>query len=333
MNKIPALLFFFTLFSATLLSGCIGMSEVCGNGISEGSEECDDGNPDNTDYCTSGCKMVWCGDGFVWAGHEDCTNCPADCGECPPECGNGLCEEGEGCGSCEVDCGECPLVCPPSMVSYWRFEEGSGTVAEDLAGGNDGAINGPIRVSGKVGEALEFDGSSNYVDVSDDATLGLSANFTLEAWVYPKGYLPETAHVIVGKWQDTGEKRSYLMYVYYYSESWVRLTCAVSGDGSWNEANKVQGNINLPVDSWYHVACTHSDDGTLTIYLNGSRENATTGVASQLSQNNASLRIGNYECGYYFNGIIDETAIYNRVLPAEEIEEHYNEGNGKSLCE
>ncbi len=53
--------------------------------ISIGVEECDDGNPDNGDDCLDSCLAASCGDGFVFAGVEDCdggaetTECNVDC--------------------------------------------------------------------------------------------------------------------------------------------------------------------------------------------------------------------------------------------------------------
>ena len=35
---------------------------VCGNGLVEGSEACDDGNTENNDGCTSACVEAACGD-------------------------------------------------------------------------------------------------------------------------------------------------------------------------------------------------------------------------------------------------------------------------------
>ena len=51
---------------------CVPQGQTCGNGIVEGTEECDDMNPDETDDCLSTCVAASCGDGFVWAGNETC---------------------------------------------------------------------------------------------------------------------------------------------------------------------------------------------------------------------------------------------------------------------
>lgn len=60
---------------------------VCGNGVVEEGEECDDGDQDNLDNCLSSCKKARCGDGFLQTGIEPCDDgnnidqdgCNADC--------------------------------------------------------------------------------------------------------------------------------------------------------------------------------------------------------------------------------------------------------------
>jgi hypothetical protein len=59
---------------------------VCGNGIPEGSEQCDDGNGDNTDACLDTCETAACGDGFVRAGLEQCDDGAANSNADPVTC-------------------------------------------------------------------------------------------------------------------------------------------------------------------------------------------------------------------------------------------------------
>ena len=69
------------------------------------------------------------------------------------------------------------------LVAHWSFDEGSGTTAYDLAGGNDGTLQGdPQWVAGYFGYALEFDGSGDYIDIAYSSELSLN-EFTLSAWV------------------------------------------------------------------------------------------------------------------------------------------------------
>ncbi|MEZ4448054.1 MAG: hypothetical protein R3B09_01160 [Nannocystaceae bacterium] len=75
---------------------------ICGNGIVEGDEECDDGGANADDQaCTSSCVAAECGDGLVWSGHEECDlgvendnegACTKAC--LKAWCGDGLIQEG-----------------------------------------------------------------------------------------------------------------------------------------------------------------------------------------------------------------------------------------------
>ena len=59
----------------------------------------------------------------------------------------------------------------PDVVSYWRLEEGIGTTANDSVGSNTGVVHGASWVAGQVGTALNFNGSSNYVQIPDSDSL------------------------------------------------------------------------------------------------------------------------------------------------------------------
>ena len=73
---------------------------ACGDGVKQGTEQCDDGNSSNTDNCVFGCKSPTCGDKYIWAGHEDCEPSlePTN-----PSCNSTTCTATKGCltsGSC-----------------------------------------------------------------------------------------------------------------------------------------------------------------------------------------------------------------------------------------
>lgn len=100
---------------------------LCGNNIQEGDEQCDDGNAQSGDGCSSTCATEsgsFCGDGTCDPG-ENCGSCSSDCGcpvglvcnggACvPQDPGNegclGVCGPGQECGydSCSASCGLCP---------------------------------------------------------------------------------------------------------------------------------------------------------------------------------------------------------------------------------
>jgi cysteine-rich repeat protein len=83
---------------------------VCGDGMLDVGEGCDDGNDVEEDGCPSGglgqCKAEGrCGDGFVWSGKEECDDgngadgdgCEGSCVLTASVCGDGVKDVGEGC--------------------------------------------------------------------------------------------------------------------------------------------------------------------------------------------------------------------------------------------
>ncbi|MHC4444700.1 MAG: DUF4215 domain-containing protein, partial [Planctomycetota bacterium] len=97
------------------------INEVCGNGVLQAGEECDDGNTEPGDGCEN-CVIVVCGDG-VLQGLELCDDgYTDDCGSCNASCtglgtgstcGDGdLCPEDEECDDGNTDPGDgCSAMC------------------------------------------------------------------------------------------------------------------------------------------------------------------------------------------------------------------------------
>ena len=77
------------------------------------------------------------------------------------------------------------LAADAELVGYWSFDEADG--AEDLSGnGNDGIIRGnPKVVDGKLGEALEFNGSTDYVEIPDAPSISELDALSMAAWIKP----------------------------------------------------------------------------------------------------------------------------------------------------
>jgi len=70
--------------------GCLNscMLASCGDGhVQAGVEPCDDGDASNTDACLVGCVPASCSDGFIWFGVEACDDSNLDAGDgCSPTC-------------------------------------------------------------------------------------------------------------------------------------------------------------------------------------------------------------------------------------------------------
>ncbi len=94
---------------------------VCGDGVPQGDEACDDGNTDDNDYCSADCTAITgsCGDGIP-QNNEACDDgntdggdyCSPDCGAVTGSCGDGTPQANEACDDgntndndyCSADC-------------------------------------------------------------------------------------------------------------------------------------------------------------------------------------------------------------------------------------
>src|SRR5581483_9489039 len=87
-------------------------------------------------------------------------------------------EKGSKLGLIPVDYGD------TSLVGYWTFDEGTGTIAYDYSGNNaTGSLqNNPTWTpTCKTGGCLSFDGSSTFVQVPDTSSTELATQDTLAA--------------------------------------------------------------------------------------------------------------------------------------------------------
>ncbi len=197
------------------------------------------------------------------------------------------------------------------LVGYWKFDEGSGNTAYDLSSyANDGAINGdPKWVAGKMGAALEFDGSDDNVDCGNDPSLNINDRITVAAWVKTTS----TAHgYFVSKgtaWDETGH---YAIGQEYNVPMTFQFEIAGSGG-----TVELDSNVAVNDGQWHHIVGTY-DDPDVRVYIDGVEQNSATGTNRLTDSAVGGLTIGQ-RGGNIISGIIDEVRIYNHALTEGEI--------------
>ena len=199
---------------------------------------------------------------------------------------------------------------PPGLVAAYSFDEGTGTTAGDRSGhGNTGTLNNVTwSPNGVFGSAASFNGTtSSFVSVPDSSSLDLTNGMTLEAWVKPT--TDSGWNTVLLKEQTNAY--SYAMYANTNDNT-------PTGGVEAPSDTEVQGNTQVPVNTWTHLAVTYN--GTvLALYVNGAQV-ATTLATGPITTSNGQLRIGsNSIWGEPFNGLIDEVRIYNQPLTAAQI--------------
>ena len=221
------------------------------------------------------------------------------------------------------------------LVGWWKFDEGSGTVAYDSSeNGNDGNLtNGPTWATGKIGGALSFDGVDDYVDFGQ-RNLGINSNLSVSYWFNPN----DGNGVIVEQgWNFTGNEFGWVVHLGTNTHDKLadRSISFGSGDntGNYNGSAIVQDaadTINL--NTWQHVSVIKAGTN-IKIYLVGSLSHEGQIKKSAIVYNSGfSLSIGKEltDTGSHYNshyqGLIDDMRIYDRALSAEEVQALYNLG-------
>lgn len=139
-----------------------------------------------------------------------------------------------------------------------------------------------------------FNGSTDYLSLANSG-FSLTGNFVIEAWIYLNGlttYAPifegrgfiGFANIICGVYDTGGAYRPDFVL------SGTRLT------GS---------STSVSLNTWTHIAFSRSA-GTLSVYVNGTRDSTQVSTSADLSPGGATLTIGRNLDGAHLNGYMDD---------------------------
>ncbi|MFI2072164.1 LamG-like jellyroll fold domain-containing protein [Streptomyces triculaminicus] len=228
------------------------------------------------------------------------------------------------------------MVLDQNPVSYWRLGEAQGATAASDAPSRTGLNQAVYRdvkqgaagaVSGTSDKGAAFDGTNSYVELPED-TLRTSTFLTTELW-----FKTTKPGVLVG-FQDSrlgdGEPNDW--------------TPALSVDKSGKLVGQYWTGRVQPIvstgavidDAWHHAVLTAAGT-TQSLYLDGSLVGTLTGPIDHRKQSFTYLGAGYSSSGWdgqaggvrYFNGLMDEVAVYHQSLDADTVAEHYR-GRGAS---
>src|SRR5439155_11822047 len=210
----------------------------------------------------------------------------------------------------------------PGLVAAYNFNEGSGSTVADSSGhGLTGTVQGATwTTGGRYGNALNFNGSSSYVDLGNPSLLQLIGSTTWSAWVNAASD-PADDGQIIAKSNDTSG------WQFKTSPDTGPHTFGVGVSGGANTFAQRYSTTVRSLNVWYHVAGVYNASArTLDIYVNGVLDNGTLRGTIPASQINSAVNvnIGRRSGGFYFNGVIDDVRLYNRALSQAEIQADMN---------
>ncbi|OUS76058.1 hypothetical protein B1748_14705 [Paenibacillus sp. MY03] len=204
----------------------------------------------------------------------------------------------------------------PVLRQSYTFDEGSGSSTEERVSGQARTITGtPAWVSGKEGNALDFDGVSTSV-VLDSVN---KEAFTIAAWIKPHSYTYN--HFVFG--QGVSGEQEYMFNLWVNGGKLFFLLSDESGNGFGLWPFSTAEN-SIPLNDWTHVAVSRSGN-LFKLYLNGVLAASKTASGNlDLSGNPNPLRIGAQNASGggpmgVFDGLIDEFNVFEEALTDVEI--------------
>ena len=203
---------------------------------------------------------------------------------------------------------------PDSLVGAWLLDGDTND-----ASGNDhhGELSGGAEwISGKFGMAVDFPGLGDTVQITGFGNVIPSEEITIMGW----------ARI------DEMVNQDYFSLEPLEVGNKGRVTSHMPWDNAvhWQFGSPFTGIAPVGIDdsvvgSWEHWAFTHSvAENRMAIFRNG--EEANSGDTSAAFENGeANFHIGG-RLGNSFAGAVDEFAIFNTVLGADEISALMNDG-------
>lgn len=211
--------------------------------------------------------------------------------------------------------GDTTTTCAP--IGYWNFEEGSGTSAYDKSGnGNTGTLTGnPLRAPGKIGNALTFNGSSNYVSGTGTSLDGASAG-TISFWM-------KTSSATADDYVVSFPNISAGTNGFDVRTNTTSMNVFLKTSGSTAD---LSNSTTFADGKWHYITATY-DGATLKSYWDGTLKSSSsiTGTIDVQADNEFNFgRFGSF--GGHFAGSIDEVKVYNYARSAAQVAWDYNFG-------
>lgn len=210
-------------------------------------------------------------------------------------------------------------------VAYWEMEEDSGTVCADTVGDWDGEYRNGVSL-GNAGAfstdtlSGDFDGNNDFVDVGTGMEIS-GDELTIIAWI--KGASSGSSEDVI-VCQSPGGSASKRLWSLSTKSSGRNPTFRIKTSSGSKQLK--DGNTNLQNGTWYFLAATY-DGSAMRIYVDGEEVKNASKSGDLETDTDAEVWVGSEpttQGADPWEGGLDEVAVYDKVLSAEEIAELYD---------
>lgn len=206
-----------------------------------------------------------------------------------------------------------------NIIQYWNLNGSTGSIADGatipatIGSAGTATETGMSYVTGKIGNGVSFNGG-NYIDMGSLANTLNRPQMSIAAWIYPTANSRST---IAGA--------EFLLKIQFTDTYTVRVLASKDGS-SW--AGIIESTATYPLNQWLHMVATYNGS-QLVLYANGVSVGSTP-MTGNLSASGSSFQISGYDgLNEMFTGTIDDVAVWNVGLTADEVTRIYTGQNCK----
>jgi len=176
--------------------------------------------------------------------------------------------------------------------------------------------------------AMEFDAaSSQYISAGNPTELQITGTLTVSSWFK---ILNNSGDSVIVCRDNGNTARNW--FIYMTSAGNIAGYVRKSDDSTWGGSTLSPGVYDD--GNWHHVAMVYTPSTSLILYIDGAAvDTDTTSITSSINNEVADLTIGMWSrnptawATDYWDGDIDEVAIWNKALELADIQTIYNSTN------
>jgi len=215
------------------------------------------------------------------------------------------------------------------LVGYWPF---NGNANDESGNGNHGTVNGATLTTdrnGKANSAYSFDDLKNYITISTSKSLIFDKQFSISIW-FKRNNTNNNDRIF--SFEKAGSPDGYQFRFAIDVNSidnnkvyFMGASNNVNNSTGWtNNTGYTLKSKNTIISSTWNNVTLIRNNSNFSLYLNGNIQSTSQSIQVidfLLNKNNITLGavISNQTYVDFFNGNLDDIAIYNRALSDQEI--------------
>lgn len=233
-----------------------------------------------------------------------------------------------------------PIDLRPNCVARWKMDDALATtqVLDSSGNGYHGtaqANTNTLDTTGKIGGALSFNGTSDYVDTNNTFQDVFKSDFSISLWAKLNDGQPDYENIFFGA-LDGGNGNGVEIWNYTSSGKGV-LICSYQVTPGYGLGFGVNTAFSDGQQDWGHIVMSVWQDGEnirLRWFLNAVQLSNDSFNYTPDLMSNYSLELNQYIGGCnpqvtgQLNGALDDVMIFDKALSTDEIAFLYNGGTG-----